>query len=75
MRMLKRLRYLLAEGFEVGNVCGIDAPAGSGGPGRGSITYVVTAETGSRRLRTEEFQLGAGEARRCARLYLRSMRR
>lgn len=75
MRMIKRLRYLLAEGFEVGNISGYDAPAGSDGPGAGSITYVTTKPDGSRRLATEEFQLTAGEAKQCSRLFLRSLAR
>jgi hypothetical protein len=73
--MLKRLRYLLAEGFEVGNISGYDATPGSDEPGRGSITYVNVKPDGSRRLATEEFQLGEGEAKRCSRLFLRSLRR
>lgn len=71
MRMIHRLRYLMAEGFEVGNISGYDAPAGSEEPGRGSITYVNVKPDGTRRLATEEFQLTAGEAKRCSRLFLK----
>ena len=75
MRMIHRLRYLLAEGFEVGNISGYDAPSGSQEPGRGTITYVNVKPDGSRRLATEEFQLSQGEAKRCSRLFLRSLGR
>jgi hypothetical protein len=71
MKMIARLRYLLAEGFEVGNVSGYDATSGTNDPGCGSITYVITKPDGSRRLITEEFQLTPGEAKRCSLIYLR----
>lgn len=73
--MIHRLRYLLAEGFEVGNISGYDAPAGSNEAGRGSITYVNVNPDGSRRLATEEFQLTQGEAKRCSRLFLNWLHR
>ncbi len=72
MKMLKRLRYLLAEGFEVGNVACYDAPAGSDGPGRGTLTYVRINENGERRLVSEDFAVTESEAKRCSRLFLRS---
>ncbi len=75
MKMMQRLRYLLAEGFEVGNISGYDAPSGSGNIGQGSITYVNVKPDGTRRLATEEFQLTRGEAKKCSRLYLRSLGR
>ena len=70
--MLKRLRYLLAEGFEVGALSGYDAPAGDEGPGHGSLTFVRVGADGTRRLVTEEFEVTAEESERCSRLFLRS---
>ena len=72
MKMLTRLRYLLNEGFEVGNISGYDAPSGSGGLGRASITFVQVDAEGSRRLVTEEFEVNAEEAERCTELFMRS---
>lgn len=73
--MLTKLRYLFDEGFEVGNLSGYDAPRGEDGPGRASITYVRVEEDGTRRLITEEFEVGAEEAEECSRLFLRNSRR
>lgn len=75
MKMLKRLRYLLAEGFEVGNITCYDAPAGSEGPGHGTLTYVKLNENGARRLVSEDFDVTAKEAKRCSKLFLRTKTR
>lgn len=75
MKMLRRLRYLLAEGFEVGNISCYDAPAGSEGPGQGTLTYVKLNERGERRLASEDFEISAREAKRCSKVFLRSMTR
>ncbi len=75
MKMLKRLRYLLAEGFEVGNIACYDAPAGSEGPGRGTLTYVTINENGVRRLVSEDFEVTGREAQRCSKVFLKSMLR
>lgn len=75
MKMLKRLRYLLAEGFEVGNISCYDAPAGSEGPGHGMLTFVRIDENGVRRLVSEEFDVTASEAKRCSRLFLKTKTR
>lgn len=72
MKMLTRLRYLLNEGFEVGNISGYDAPQGSGERGRAGITFVRVEEDGARRLVTEEFEVDAEEAERCTKLFMRS---
>jgi hypothetical protein len=72
MKMLKRLRYLLDEGFEVGNIACYDAPAGSDGPGHGTLTYVRSDEHGARRLVSEEFEVTAREAKRCSKLFLKA---
>jgi len=72
MKMLKRLRYLMVEGFEVGNITCYDAPAGTEGPGRGRLTYVRLNEDGERRLVSEEFAVTASEAERCSRLFLKT---
>lgn len=75
MKMLRRLRYLLAEGFEVGNISCYDAPAESQGPGRGTLTYVRLNENGARRLVSEDFEVTAREAKRCSKLFLKSKTR
>ena len=75
MKMLKRLRYLMAEGFEVGNIACYDALAGSEGPGYGSLTFVKIGENGVRRLVSEEFDVTATEAKRCSKLFLKSKTR
>lgn len=75
MKMLKRLRYLLAEGFEVGNITCYDAPAGSEGPGHGALTYVKLNENGARRLVSEDFEVTAKEAKRCSKLFLKTKTR
>jgi hypothetical protein len=75
MKMLKRLRYLLVEGFEVGNIACYDAPPGSEGPGRGTLTYVRLNESGERRLVSEDFEVTASEAKRCSRLFMKSKTR
>lgn len=75
MKMLKRLRYLLAEGFEVGNIACYDAPAGSEGPGYGSLTFVKVGDNGARRLVSEEFEVTTTEAKRCSKLFLKSKTR
>lgn len=72
MKMLKRLRYLMAEGFEVGNISCYDAPAGSDGPGRGKLTYVRINEGGERRLLSEEFEVTGREAERCSKVFLKA---
>lgn len=75
MNMLRRLRYLLAEGFEVGNIACYDAPAGSEKLGYGSLTYVHVGKNGERRLISEEYEITATEARDCSKLFLRSKTR
>lgn len=70
MKMLTRLRYLLDEGFEVGNLSGYDAPGKHDELGHASITFVQIAENGTRRLVTEEFAVDAEEAEKCSRLFL-----
>jgi hypothetical protein len=75
MKMLKRLRYLLAEGFEVGNIACYDAPAGSNELARGSLIYVRLGEKGVRRLVSEDFEVTAKEAKRCSRLFMTSKTR
>lgn len=75
MKMLRRLRYLLAEGFEVGNISCYDAPAGSDGPGHGTLTYVRLNENGARRLVSEDFMVTAKEAKRCSRLFMKTKTR
>lgn len=74
MKMLQRLRYLMAEGFEVGNIACYDAPAGSEGPGSGRLTFVNVGEDGTRRLVSEEFKVTAAEAKRCSKLFLKKTR-
>jgi len=75
MKMLKRLRYLLAEGFEVGNIACYDAPKGSEGPCHGTLTYVRLNENGARRLVSEDFEVTAKEAKRCSKVFMKSKTR
>jgi len=72
MKMLRRLRYLLAEGFEVGNISCYDAPAETEEPGYGRLTYVIIDDDGRRRLVSEEFDITATEAKHCSRLFMKS---
>lgn len=75
MKMLKRLRYLLAEGFEVGSLSCYDAPVGSEGPAQAKLTFVRINENGARRLVSEEFEVTAKEAKRCSKLFMTSRTR
>lgn len=74
MQMLARLRYLLAEGFEVAHLSGEDTRDREAGKGRGRLTFVVIDEAGQRRLSSEEFAITREEAELCGRLFLRSLR-
>lgn len=74
MQMLARLRYLLAEGFEVAHISGEDVRDRDDGKGRGRLTFVVIDEAGKRRLISEEFAVSREEATLCGRLFLRSLR-
>ncbi len=73
--MLRRLRYLLAEGFEVGGMSCYDAPAGSEGPALATLTIVRTSGNGERRLVSEQFEVTAKEAQLCSRLFITSRTR
>lgn len=68
--MLSRLRYLLAEGFEVSMISGYDAPRADGNPGMARITYVLLDERGRRRLCSEEFEVGRDEVEECSKVFL-----
>jgi hypothetical protein len=70
MKMLTRLRYLLEEGFEVGKISAYDGSRDE--LGKASITFVIIEADGTRRLATEEFEVTAGEAAQCSRLFLES---
>ncbi len=70
MEMLVRLRYLLAEGFEVRSISGYDDNSGNG---NAKLMFVEQSDDGSRRLHSEIFDVDAGEMERCSMLFLASL--
>jgi hypothetical protein len=70
MNMLSRLRYLLAEGFEVASLAAYD---GTADVANASILYVVRDEHGERRLRSEIFAVTPEEMKQCSRLFLSAL--
>lgn len=70
--MFVRLRYLLEEGFEVGNLSATDVSHHSENLGKASLTYVLIEPDGTRRLTTEEFEVTEEEAKLCSKMFLES---
>lgn len=70
MKMLARLRYLLAEGFEVASLSGYDDDSGEG---NAKIVFVERDTAGHRRVRSEVFDVGHEEMELCSRLFLSSL--
>ena len=70
MKMLARLRYLLAEGFEVASLSGYDDASGEG---NAKILYVERDGAGQRRVRSEIFDVDREEMEHCSRLFLSSL--
>jgi hypothetical protein len=70
MKMFGRLRYLLAEGFEVAALSGDDDGSGQG---NARIVYLVRNKKGAARLRSEIFDVDHDEMERCSRLFLSTL--
>ena len=67
MKMLAKLNYLIAEGFEVASLSGYDDDSGEG---NAKIVFVERSEDGSRRLHSEIFDVGFEEMEQCSSLFL-----
>jgi len=65
--MLARLRYLLAEGFEISSLGGCDEGAG---PGNAVISIVERKTDGKSRIRAEFFKVNRDEMDACSNLFL-----
>ncbi|MDD5348685.1 MAG: hypothetical protein PHQ12_00610 [Chthoniobacteraceae bacterium] len=65
--MLARLRYLLAEGFEVASLSGYDDASGQG---NAKILFLERDENGVPRVRSEIFDVDHDEMEQCSRLFL-----
>ena len=64
--MLKRLCYLIAEGFDICSIQGQD----SDGEKNAKILYRLRNHKGEWRLGSEEFRVDARESEACAELFL-----
>jgi hypothetical protein len=67
MKMFARLNYLIAEGFEVASLSGYDDDSGEG---NAKIVIVETGADGSRRLRSEVFDVDTEEMEQCSKIFL-----
>ena len=67
MKMLTRLRYLLAEGFDVSSLSGYDSDSGEG---NAVIMFVERDRQGSNRIRSEIFDVNGDEMEACTNLLL-----
>jgi hypothetical protein len=72
MDMLARLKYLVAEGFEISMISAPDHWEDVHRTGEARITYVEPRLDGTRRVRSQDFEVTPEEWRRCARLFLRA---
>ena len=64
--MFKRLRYLIAEGFEICSIQGEDSDQER----NGKIVFRLRNEKGEWRIRTEEVRVGARESEASAELFI-----
>jgi len=64
--MFKRLRYLIAEGFEICSIQGNDSDQET----NGKILYRLRNDKGEWRIRSEEFRIGARESEACGELFI-----
>ena len=64
--MFKRLRYLIAEGFDICSIQGMDADMEK----NAKILYRIKTPQGRWRLRSEEFRIEVRESEACAQLFL-----
>lgn len=67
MKMLTRLRYLLAEGFEVSSLAGYETGDSAV---NAKILFIEQSETGRRRLKSEMFKVSSKEMELCSDLFL-----
>lgn len=67
MKMLARLRYLLAEGFEVASLSGYDDDSGEG---NAKILFVERDKKGAPQVRSEIFNVDYEEMEACSKLFL-----
>jgi len=72
MDMLARLKYLVAEGFEISMISAPDHWEDVHRTSEARITYVEPRPDGTRRVRSQDFDVTPEEWRRCARLFLRA---
>ncbi len=67
MKMLTRLRYLYAEGFEVAALSGYDDASGKG---NAKILFVERDERDAPRLHSEVYDVDGEEMAKCSALFL-----
>ena len=67
MKMLARLHYLYAEGFEVASLSGYDDASGEG---NAKIVFVQRDEHGAPQVRSEIFQVDSEEMEQCSTLFI-----
>jgi len=67
MKMLARLHYLYAEGFEVASLSGYDDDSGEG---NAKIVFVQRDESGASQVRSEIFNVDSEEMEQCSMLFL-----
>ena len=67
MKMLARLHYLYAEGFEVASLSGYDDDSGEG---NAKIVFVQRDESGASQVRSEIFNVDSEDMERCSLLCL-----
>jgi len=67
MKMLTRLRYLYAEGFEVSSLSGYDDDSGEG---NAKLLFVERDEQGAPHLHSEIFDIDSEEMTACSKLFL-----
>ena len=67
MKMLARLHYLYAEGFEVASLSGYDDASGKG---NAKIVFVQRDENGVPQVRSEIFDVDGEEMEQCSTLFL-----
>lgn len=67
MKMLARLKYLLAEGFEVSSLAGYET---GNHDVNAKILYIEQTSSGRRRLKSEVFKVSGNEMEICSDLFL-----
>jgi hypothetical protein len=67
MKMLARIRYLITEGFEVASISGYDDDSGEG---NAQLMFIELWSNGSRRIRSEIFDVESEEMEQCSNLFL-----